>query len=241
MTTRRRRPPVPPPRGRSGRFGLLPPLAIGHISVKALQLRPDVDLLPQYAGEHAAICCAVEAREAATRVNAAAGLAPTSHEDSVAGREAEQLGLRRPPTAAGAAPHGFTPYDSSFAEASVNSIGIPSVSSSCDVVARSGAGATASRSTSPSASATATASGPWVAAASAGAADSTSVTSSSGKDGPTLSASGSISSASASSSGSSSVTTDSSSSESCSASSWCAGTPQYFDPGSVAFGQRLPL
>ena len=27
----------------------------------------------------------------------------------------------------------------------------------------------------------------------------------------------------------------------CDASSWCAGTPQYFEPGSDAFGQRLPF
>src|SRR5581483_3903104 len=66
-------------------------------------------------------------------------------------------------------------------------------------------------------------------------------TSSSGSDGPTDSASGGSSSARASSSGSDSATTDSSSSESCSASSWCAGTPQYFEPGSDAFGQRLPF
>ena len=25
------------------------------------------------------------------------------------------------------------------------------------------------------------------------------------------------------------------------ASAWCAGTPQYFEPGSDAFGQRLPF
>src|SRR3954453_5476398 len=71
MTTRRRRPPAPPPpRGRSGRFGLLPPLAIGHVSVKALQLRPDPDLLPQDTREHAAVGRSFEARQAAARVGA---------------------------------------------------------------------------------------------------------------------------------------------------------------------------
>src|SRR6185369_4916956 len=106
MTTRRRRPPAPPPpRGRSGRFGLLPPLAIGHISVKAPQLRPDADLLPQDAREHAATCRAVEARGSPTRVGAAARLVAAGHERAVAGGKAQQLALRRPAAAAGAAPH----------------------------------------------------------------------------------------------------------------------------------------
>ena len=57
-----------------------------------------------------------------------------------------------------------------------------------------------------------------------------------------VTASGSDTSASASSSGSRSVTIGfASPSGSCSASSWCAGTPQYFEPGSAAFGQRLPF
>ena len=57
-----------------------------------------------------------------------------------------------------------------------------------------------------------------------------------------VTASGSAVSASASSSGSDSSTIGlSSSSSSCSASSWWAGTPQYFEPGSAAFGQRLPF
>src|SRR5262249_30739679 len=91
MTTRRRRPPAPPPpRGRSGRFGLLPPLAIGHISVKAPQLGADADLLTEDTREHAAIRRALEASEVATRVDAAARLAPTGDEDAVAGREPKQ-------------------------------------------------------------------------------------------------------------------------------------------------------
>ncbi len=57
-----------------------------------------------------------------------------------------------------------------------------------------------------------------------------------------VTASGSAVSESASSSGSDSATIGlSSSSVSCSASSWWAGTPQYFEPGSDAFGQRLPF
>src|SRR5438874_7273173 len=148
MTTRRRRPPAPPPpRGRSGRFGLLPPLAIGHskvlslrdcgfagvacsISVKALQLRPDVDLLPQDAGEHATFGRALEAPQAVTRVGASARLAPTGHEHSVACGEPEQFGLRRAPAAAGAAPQRCRSYDSSSGGSPVGSTGIPAGTSS---------------------------------------------------------------------------------------------------------------
>src|SRR6476646_3936248 len=114
MTTRRRRPPAPPPpRGRSGRFGLLPPLAMCHISVKALQLRPDADLLPQDARKHAAVGRSFQARKAAARVGAAPGLVPTGHERTLSGREAEQLALRRPPAAAGATPLRFRAYEGS--------------------------------------------------------------------------------------------------------------------------------
>src|SRR6266516_943019 len=105
MTTRRR--PLaapPPPRGRSGRFGLLPPLAMAVTSVKALQLRPDSHLLPQDAREHPPRHGSLEARELATRVHAASRLRPAGHKDAVGGREAEQLALRRPPAAAGAPP-----------------------------------------------------------------------------------------------------------------------------------------
>src|SRR6476646_7144291 len=105
MTTRRRRPPAPPPpRGRSGRFGLLPPLAMSHLSVKAPQLRPDADLLPQDAREHSAVGRSFEADRAAARVGTAPGLVAAGHERAVASREAEQLALRRPSVAAGATP-----------------------------------------------------------------------------------------------------------------------------------------
>src|SRR5205807_1201805 len=90
MTTRRR--PLaapPPPRGRSGRFGLLPPLAMAVTSVKAPQLRPDSHLLPQDAREHAARGRALEARQAAAGVRAAARLRATGHKDAAFGREAE--------------------------------------------------------------------------------------------------------------------------------------------------------
>ena len=147
----------PPPRGRSGRFGLLPPLAMVASSVKAPQLRPDADLLSKDAREPAAPGRALEAREAAAGVGAAARLVPAGHEDALAGREPQQLALRRAPAAAGAAPHRLARYDSSSAGAST-SIGIPPVASSS--VATADAARTVSRSTSPSASATATASGP---------------------------------------------------------------------------------
>src|SRR5947209_10097360 len=142
MTTRRRRPPPAPPRGRSGRFGLLPPLAMGRtkilslrgdgfagaacrISVEVTQLRPDSDLLPQDAREHAARRRALEAREAPARVGAAARFRATRNEDAVAGRKAEQLALRCPPAAAGAPPHRRRHRYSSSAGAPSTSIGIP--------------------------------------------------------------------------------------------------------------------
>jgi hypothetical protein len=58
-------------------------------SVKARKLRPDAHVLPQYTRERAALRCALEAREAAARVGATAGLASTGDEDAFAGREAE--------------------------------------------------------------------------------------------------------------------------------------------------------
>src|SRR5690349_20307255 len=114
MTTRRRRlPGPPPPRGRSGRFGLLPPLAMAATSVKAPQFRPYAQLLSEHTREHAALCRAVEARQVGARVGATARLFPAGHEDAVSGRETEQIALRSAPAAAGAAPHGLAPYDSS--------------------------------------------------------------------------------------------------------------------------------
>ena len=58
-------------------------------SVKAPQLRPDADLLPQGAREHAAFARTLEAGEVAARVGAAARLLTTGHEDTVAGGEAQ--------------------------------------------------------------------------------------------------------------------------------------------------------
>jgi hypothetical protein len=115
MTTRRLPAGPPPPRGRSGRFGLLPPLAIGDISVKTPQLRPDADLLPQDAREHAPLGCALEAREAAARVGATARLVAPGDEGSLAGRKPEQVALRRAPATAGATPRRLALYDSSSA------------------------------------------------------------------------------------------------------------------------------
>src|SRR5256714_553434 len=146
MTTRRRRPPAPPPpRGRRGRFGLLPPLAIAHtkvlslrgdgfagaacsISVKAPQLRPDADLLPQDTREHATVRRSFEARKAAARVGATPGLVTADHERALAGREADQLALRCAPTAACAAPLRFRAYEGS--SSAVGSTGIPAGTSS---------------------------------------------------------------------------------------------------------------
>src|SRR5439155_565187 len=95
MTTRRRRlPGPPPPRGRSGRFGLLPPLAMADTSVEAPQFRPYAELLSQDTREHPALCGAVEARQVTARVGAAPRLLPAGHENAFSGREAEQIALR---------------------------------------------------------------------------------------------------------------------------------------------------
>ena len=129
-----------------------------HISVKAPQLRPDSDLLSQDARKHPALRRALEARELAARVGAAARLAAAGHEDSLATSEPQQLALRRTPAAARAAPQGLRAYEGSSSPAGSTSSGMPSVSFSS--TACSGRGKTVSRSTSPSASATAIASGP---------------------------------------------------------------------------------
>src|SRR5262249_27565746 len=140
MTTRRLRPPAPPPpRGRSGRFGLLPPLAIRDTSVKAAQLRADADLLPEYAREHPAIRCSLEAGDVAARVGAAARLVAAGHEHALAGREPQQIPLRRAPAATGAAPHGRAYEDSSSGAASLASTGMPAGTSSGSATSASGA------------------------------------------------------------------------------------------------------
>src|SRR5579884_281145 len=152
MTTRRRLPAgPPPPRGRSGRFGLLPPLAMGDISVKTVQLGSDTDLLPQHAREHPAYGCALEAGEVAARVGTAPRLVAAGDEHAVAGGETDQFALRRAPAAADAAPHRFGPYDSSVGCSAVDSTGMPAGTSS-------GSATSASGETSGSSSATASAS-----------------------------------------------------------------------------------
>jgi hypothetical protein len=62
---------------------------MSHISVKATQLRADADLLSQDPGERAALGRALEAREAAARVGAAARLAAAGHEGPLAGGKSE--------------------------------------------------------------------------------------------------------------------------------------------------------
>jgi len=58
-------------------------------SVKAPQLRADAHLLPQDPREPAALGGAVEAREAPTRVDAAAGLCSARDEHALASGEAQ--------------------------------------------------------------------------------------------------------------------------------------------------------
>src|SRR5689334_6854133 len=104
MTTRRRRPAgPPPPRGRSGRFGL-PPLAISSFSVKTPKFGVDSDGLFQHSRELAALDGALETRDVAARVRAATRLRPPRDEHAVARSEPEQITLRRAPAAAGARP-----------------------------------------------------------------------------------------------------------------------------------------
>jgi len=69
-----------------------------------LQLRADTHLLTENTRERSARRCALEAGEPAARVDAASRLGSADDEDAVAGGETQQLALRRPPAAAGAAP-----------------------------------------------------------------------------------------------------------------------------------------
>src|SRR5580765_3302532 len=122
MTTRRRRPAgPPPPRGRSGRFGLFPPLAMQLLSVKTLQCGVDPDTLFEHAGELLPLDRSLEARHVAARVRTAARFVPASDEDAVARREPEQNTLRTAPAAAGARPQRIPSYDSSSAATSATS------------------------------------------------------------------------------------------------------------------------
>ena len=105
------------------------------ISVKASKLSSDAHRLSQHACEPAPVGRALEAHQAAARVHAAAGLGPAGHENTVAGREAQQLALRRAPAAAGAAPHGSRSYDCS----SGCSTGMPAGTSSGSATSASGA------------------------------------------------------------------------------------------------------
>src|SRR5581483_10088415 len=96
MTTRLRRPAAPPPpRGRSGRLGLFPPLGMRTTSVDAGERGIDVD----GAAERP-----LESGEGAARIDAAPGKAPARRELAVAERKPDELVLRRAAAAAGAAP-----------------------------------------------------------------------------------------------------------------------------------------
>src|SRR5919198_6388951 len=97
MTTRRRRPGPPGPRGRIGLFGR----SAIDTSVKPGQRRIDLHGAPQRPGEGAVRGRALEAREAAARVDAAA-LEPRARGQRPLTRdEADELALRRAPPAAG--------------------------------------------------------------------------------------------------------------------------------------------
>src|SRR5581483_2730659 len=213
MTTRRRLPAAPPPpRGRSGRFGL-PPLAIRLTSVDAPERGIDPHGDAQRLREASAGTGPLEAAQVAARVHAAARLVATGDELAVADHETDEVALLRTPAAAGAAPNRLHDYSDSGTSDST-STGIPAGISSSGATSASGA--------------------------SVSIVSGSSDTSTCSDSGPTLSGSGAL--MTFSSSGSDSATIGSSSSGTgSSASAWCAGTPQKRDPGSAAFGQRLPF
>src|SRR5436190_1820999 len=95
MTTRRRRlPGPPPPRGRSGRFGLLPPLGMRPSSVKTRELRIDPDGLAQRVRKAPAGARALETGESPACVDAPPFAARGGDQDPLTGRETDELALR---------------------------------------------------------------------------------------------------------------------------------------------------
>src|SRR5919202_2172308 len=96
MTTRRRRPGPPGPRGRIGLFGR----SAIDTSVKPGQRRIDPDRAPQRPGEGAVRGRPLEAREAAARVDAAPLEPRARSQRPLARDEADELALRRAPPAA---------------------------------------------------------------------------------------------------------------------------------------------
>src|SRR5207249_8221859 len=86
ITTRRRRLPGPlPPRGRSGRFGLLPPLAMRLLSVKTCEPGIDLDRAAQRPCERPLGRRPLEADEAPAGVGAPAGHLAARNEPAVPG------------------------------------------------------------------------------------------------------------------------------------------------------------
>src|SRR6476659_7098522 len=95
ITTRRRLPPWPPPRGRIGRFGLFGPSAMRHLSVDTRELRLDADGSPQRAGESATLRRPLETRRVAARVRAPTTRGRPHAQHAVPRREPDELVLRR--------------------------------------------------------------------------------------------------------------------------------------------------
>src|SRR5581483_8104926 len=101
MTTRRRRlPGPPPPRGRSGRFGL-PPSVMQLLSVKTPERRIDPHGLPQHPGEGLLPHRPLEARDVRACVRAAPRHGSPEDEVALERAEPDELRLLRPPAAAG--------------------------------------------------------------------------------------------------------------------------------------------
>src|SRR5262245_60798940 len=99
ITTRRRLPAAPPPRGRIGRFGLFGPSAMRHLSVETRELRLDADGRPERAGERATADRLFEAGRVATGVRAAAARLRALAQHAVHRREADELVPRCTPPA----------------------------------------------------------------------------------------------------------------------------------------------
>ena len=104
ITTRRRRPAWPPPRGRIGRFGLFGPSAMRLLSVETLEARLDRDGRAERAGESSALPRLLEAVEPTAGVGTPSRHGAARRQHAVHRPEAEERRLRRPAAAADACP-----------------------------------------------------------------------------------------------------------------------------------------
>src|SRR6188474_1443977 len=106
ITTRRRRPAWPPPRGRIGRFGLLGPSAMRLLSVETLEPRLDRHGATQGARERAPLERLLEAVEPAARVRPSARQVGPRRQHAVHRPEADELVPGRAAPASDTGPDG---------------------------------------------------------------------------------------------------------------------------------------